>query len=227
MTPAIENDNTKVNLFLIDDHPVVLEGLRSFFIHYPWINIVGFCQNGLEAVEKLKFLEVDIVLLDMGLPEISGVKIAEKIQSEKIPVKILAYTMYNDPEYLKILVSIAVHGYLLKDSPVEELIHAIRQVAKGNIYYSPTIAGGLLRNLIIENPNKKTEVSKTLPTNALTSREREVLLLVTQGLKNREIAEQLSLNPRTAETHRRNIMSKLGIHSTAGLTRYVIESNFK
>jgi two-component system nitrate/nitrite response regulator NarL len=209
---------------LVDDHPVVIEGLKASLKNYNWIDIVAIATSGKEALAKIEMVQPQIVLLDIALPDITGVKIAEEARNGQHVPAIIAYTMYNDIEYLKLLVRAGAKGFLLKEGSVEELINALDAVAKGGTYFSPRVTGSLLEG-IFSGASKKTNQNDFLDQTILTSREREIIILIAKGEKNKTIAEKLGLNPRTVETHRRNLMLKLGIHSAAGLTRFAIEKD--
>lgn len=213
----------QIHLLLVDDHPVVIEGLKASLRNYGWINIVGSAFNGEEALEKIEHLKPEIVLLDIGLPGMNGIKIAELLQEKLVGVSVIIYTMYNETEYLRLLLKAGVKGFLLKDSSVEELTDALAAVSRGDTYFSPKVTGDFLTGLFNGEVAKYPHGAAASESEVLTSREREILILIAQGDRNKMIAERLGLNPRTVETHRRNIMMKLGIHSAAGLTRFAIE----
>lgn len=213
----------RVRLMLVDDHPVVVEGLKATLKNFEWIEIVDIATSGREAINKVNLSHPDIILLDVALPDITGVKVVEELKLNAKCASVIAYTMYNDTEYLKLLIRAGVKGFLLKESSVDELIGALDVVAKGGSYFSPRVTGDLLSGIFNSTSKKESSSGGGTDPEVLTSREREILGLIAQGEKNKTIAERLGLNPRTVETHRRNMMMKLGIHSAAGLTRFAIE----
>lgn len=217
------SQKAKVRILLVDDHPIVIEGLKSSLKNFDWIEIVDVATTGSDALVKANLSKPEIVLLDISLPDTTGVKVAEALRIECQDSAIIAYTMYNDLEYLKLLVKAGIRGFLLKESSLEELVGAIDVVAKGGTYFSPKVTGNLIVGMFNANNKKDANESEVNPS-VLTSREREILILIAQGDKNRIIAEKLGLNPRTVEAHRRNMMMKLGIHSAAGLTRFALEN---
>jgi two-component system, NarL family, nitrate/nitrite response regulator NarL len=204
-----------IRILLVDDHPVVRKGIGSCLARHRHLLIVGEAGDGLEAVAKAKELLPDIVLLDLDLPQMDGLTVAELLHKELARVKVLMLSMHQCPEFIPRILESGTRGYVLKNAPPEELVKAIETVNAGETFFSPEIARLAINQVVKGNgtgPNVRD----------LTSREREVLTLVAEGLSNKEIADKLNVGVRTVETHRERIMRKLGIHSIAGLTRFAL-----
>ena len=206
---------SRIRVLLVDDHPVVRMGISSCLARHPHLQVVGEAADGLEALAKARELLPDIVLLDIDLPQMSGLVVADVLRKELPNIKVLILSMYQRADYLPRILQSGARGYVLKETSPEELAKAIETVIAGECYFSPEIARLALNQLVQGNGNGPDLA-------ALTNREREVLVLVAEGLSNKEIANNLNVGVRTVETHRERIMRKLAIHSVAGLTRFAI-----
>lgn len=199
-----------VRVLIVDDHPMVTEGIQSILESYDDITVVGALNNGREAVEMVCELKPDVILMDLNMPEISGLNATEMILEKRPDTRILILSMHNSPEYISTALSHGAKGYVLKDVPTDEIKKAIEVVMDGGEYLctgaktalTPRIADG---------------------RETLTGREQTILLELAQGKSNKDVAGTLNISVRTVETHRNNIKRKLGISSTAGLTRYAME----
>ena len=205
----------RIKILLADDHPVVRKGIGACLGRHAHLVIVGEAADGLEAVAKAKELLPDIVLLDIDMPKMNGLAATEVLRKELPQVKVLILSMYLRSEYLLRILHSGARGYVLKDASAEELLKAIETVNDGGTYFSPEIAR-LALNQFAQGAGDGPDLAE------LTNREREVLILVAEGLSNKEIAQHLGVGVRTVETHRERIMRKLGTHSVAGLTRLAI-----
>jgi two-component system, NarL family, nitrate/nitrite response regulator NarL len=200
---------------LVDDHPVVRKGLSVCLARHEHLVIAGEAADGCEAVAKAKALLPDVVLLDIDMPSMSGLAVSEVLRKELPQVKVLILSMHQRAEYLVRILQSGARGYVLKEAPPEELVKAIETVNAGESYFSPDIAR-LALNRFVQGNGNGPEVA------VLTNREQQVLVLVAEGLSNKEIATHLDVGVRTVETHRERIMRKLDVHSVAGLTRFAI-----
>lgn len=208
----------KIRVVLIDDHTVVRKGIRVLLEQEPDIEVVAEAEDGLKGVDVCVEYEPDVVVLDMALPLLSGVEAARKIR-EKVPeAKILILSMYDDEEYILDSFKVGVSGYILKDVVVSDLVSAVQSVYRGSTFLSPSVSEKLRRQLQEGQPRGG---SKQGPAK-LTSRERQILKLIAEGYTSKQISEILKISFKTVQTHRAHIMEKLGVHSTAELTRYAV-----
>jgi two-component system nitrate/nitrite response regulator NarL len=200
---------------VVDDHPVVRRGISMCLARQPQLEIVGEAGDGREAIHRARELQPDLILMDIDMPQMNGLAVAEVLRREMPKTKVLILSMHSNTEYVLRIIQSGARGFVLKEAPAEELVRAIEMVNAGEAYFSPDVARVAL--------NKFVQGVGTSPeTPALTNREREVLMLIADGLSNKEIACQLNVGVRTVETHRERIMRKLDIHSVAGLTKYAI-----
>lgn len=210
----------RIKLLLADDHSVVRQGLRSLLIVEPDIEVVGEAEDGRMAVQMARSLAPDVVLMDIAMPRLNGVEATRQIVEEGLPCKVLVLSSYSDDEYVHQLTQMGAAGYLIKQTAADDLIEGIREVSQGNAFFSPLISKRLLDYHRVAALQVKP--LKTLGEQ-LTSREVEVLQLVTEGHQNKQIAADLRISIKTVEKHRQNVMNKLHIHDVASLTRYALE----
>lgn len=199
-----------VRVMIVDDHAMVAEGIEAILETYDDIEVVGTASNGNEAVELADQLKPQVVLLDLNMPGVSGLTTTEMILERQPEIRVLILSMHDSPEYISTALRHGARGYILKDVPSEEIKTAIDSVMAGEEYLC-TGARSSLQPQISDGREP------------LTSREQTILLQLAQGKSNRELADALNISVHTVETHRRNIKRKLGISSTAGLTRYALE----
>lgn len=200
----------QITVVIVDDHPMVAEGIQSILESYDDISVLATLSNGKEAVDRMSELAPDVVLMDLNMPEIGGLTATEMLLEANPDTRILILSMHDSPEYISTALSHGAMGYILKDVPTDEIKTAIDTVMNGQRYLCTGAKGSL------EPPEGGGRES-------LTSREQTVLLQLAQGKSNKEVAGVLNISVRTVETHRKNIKRKLGISSTAGLTRYAME----
>lgn len=201
---------------LVDDHAVVRSGLRMLLAGDPEIEIVSEATNGEEALGQAIALEPDVVLMDIGLPDLTGIEVTHELKASRPRVAVVALTIHEDEEYFFKMLQAGASGYVPKRAAPEELITAVRAAAAGEIYIYPSLARLLVRDYL----SGKHEPAA--PAEPLTEREREVLGYLADGVSTRDIAEALSISPKTVSRHRENIMAKLNLHSRAELVKYAI-----
>jgi|SRR5690349_9949184 len=206
----------KIRLLLVDDHPLVRAGIRSCLSTRKQLMIVGEAADGQEAIAKTKELKPDIVLMDINLPGTNGLEITRQLRRDAPKTKVLILTMHNNKEYVLQIVQAGASGYVSKDTLPEELAQAIEQVDRGEAFFSASVARFVLNDYVASSVRRKSGEEE------LSEREREVLGLIADGGSNKDIASRLGLSVRTVETHRARIMRKLGIRTTAGLTKFAL-----
>jgi len=208
----------KIRLLLVDDHAVVRTGLRMLLEGESDMEIVGEAENASEALNKISLLKPEVVLMDIGLPDMSGIDATRSIKQLAPDTAVVALTIHEDEEYFFKMLDAGASGYVPKRAAPEELITAIRVTAQGEVYLYPTLAKLLVSDYLTQSqqPNKQATLD------GLTPREYEVLTLLADGASNTEIAEQFNISPKTVARHRENIMGKLGLHSRAELVKYAI-----
>lgn len=204
-------------VLLVDDHSIVRKGCRAILENQKDITVVGEAETGQEALKKAKELNPEIIVLDINLPGLNGIEIINRLRSRHQPTKIVVLSVYQDEMYVYRALEAGAAAYVVKQGAAQELIDAIEAVAANQRYLSPQIATKLLDSL--KSPSQ--EVLPEAPP--LTSREREVLQLLAEGLSNKAIAERLQTSRRTVETHRRHIMKKLDLHTVPELVVYAIK----
>jgi DNA-binding NarL/FixJ family response regulator len=209
----------KIKILLIDDHLVVRDGLRSLLTAEADMEIVGEGGNGRQAVQMARDMKPDVIVMDIGMPILNGLEASAQIIEAGSTARVLILSSYSEDKYVHQLAEAGVTGYLVKESAAAELITAVRQVHKGNPYFSPSI---LKRILGLYRASQGTATEQGRGNEPLTSREQEVLQMVAEGHVNKQIAAALSLSIKTVEKHRQQLMDKLNIHDIAGLTRYAI-----
>lgn len=196
-------------IFIVDDHPMVIEGFKALLNQNTNITIVGSAENAYQAIDFFKKNEVDIAFLDINLPDISGIDLCKKIKTEFPSIQCLALSTFNDRNYVSKMIENGASGYLLKNSSKEEIIQAIETVSKGNMYFNVDY--------------QKQKVSKYDQKPILTRRELEVLKEIADGLTNQQIADKLFISITTVSTHRQNLMLKLETNNTALLIKTAVK----
>jgi len=199
-----------IRVLIVDDHPMVAEGIQSILESYDDILVVGTLGNGLDAVDQVGALAPDVILMDLNMPKLGGLSATEMVLERAPETRIVILSMHDNPEYISSALSHGAMGYILKDVPTDEIKQAIDAVMAGHRYLCTGAKGSI-------------EPKDGAGREALTGREQTVLLQLAQGKSNRDVALSLEISVRTVETHRKNIKAKLGISSTAGLTRYALE----
>jgi DNA-binding NarL/FixJ family response regulator len=206
-----------IRILLADDHKITRQGLRSLLEKQQDMQVVAEAENGRIAVRLAAEMAPDVVIMDVTMPDLNGIEATRQIVEASPDIRVIALSMHSDTTFVTEMLKSGAAGYLLKDCAFEELTRAIRTVINDKIYLSPSISGVVVEDYI-------HRISKTAPEDSdiLTDREREVLQLMAEGGSTKQIAIKLHISIKTVETHRRQIMSKLGIHTIAELTKYAI-----
>lgn len=211
--------NDPLRVVIADDHSVVRQGIRGVLEEVEGLEVVGEAGDGDEALRLVNELAPDVVVLDVNMPGRTGLQVAAELRAAGHATRVLILSMHDDPEYVLQAVRSGADGYVLKDVAPADLRDAVRAVHEGREYFAARVTQQLSVGLRqeIEEEQVRSRVD------ALTNREREVLVHVARGLTNREIGDTLDISPRTVETHRERVMGKLRIRTVAGLTRFVVE----
>ncbi|MDP2885138.1 MAG: response regulator transcription factor [Ignavibacteria bacterium] len=207
----------KIRLLLVDDHPIVREGIKSALSTKKNISIVGEAATGEEAMVKARKLLPDVILMDINMPGMSGLETSRRLRKSVPDSRILALTMHENREYVLEMTQIGARGYVFKDSSPSELLRAIEAVHAGEFFFSPRASQQLLKSFLKGEPRTDSQASVNL-----SKREKDVLQLITEGFKTKEIARLLGVTDRTVETYRHRLMTKLSVHSIAGLIKNAI-----
>ena len=209
----------KISIVLADDHTILREGLRALLIADSNFEVVGEARDGREAVRCVERLGPDLLLMDLSMPRMSGMDAIREIKKRYPDTKIIALTVHKTEEYLLTTLQAGADGFVLKDATHDELIMAIKNVMGGKSYLSPGVS-----EKIIEGYLKGKKSTQSLSSwGSLSQREREVLKLIAEGYKNKEIAGDLCISLKTVEKHRANLMKKLDLHNAAALTVYAVD----
>lgn len=210
-----------IRVLLVDDHKIVRDGLRSLLAKQMDIEVVGEAENGREALDQARELRPDVVVMDIGMRELSGIEATRQVVLEVQGVRVIALSMHSDRRYVADMLAAGASGYLLKDGAFDELVLAIRNVADGRTYLSQGVSGTIIDDYVKRLSASDSPASSSVGR-ALSPREREVLQLIAEGCSTKECASRLHLSVKTIETHRRQIMDKLGIYNIAGLIKYAV-----
>lgn len=205
----------KIRILLADDHSVVRQGFSAILRAQADMDVIAEATNGREAIEKARELQPDVIVMDVAMPELNGIEATRRIQEEAPRSRVLALSMHKDAVYVREILRAGARGYLLKDSIDTDFISAVRAVARGDGYISPAVSEAVLSDY---------RKHVTNPIDLLSSREREVLQMIAEGLINKEIATKLNLSVYTVEAHRGRLMEKLNMHSTSELVRFAIRN---
>lgn len=211
--------DNRIKVLIADDHAVVREGIRRILEDEPDVEVVGEARDGREAVDKALQLRPDVVIMDVSMPDVNGLIATRQIKTNDNDIRVLGLTVHESPDYFFSMLEAGAAGYLLKkDATSAELMTAIRSVHEDGVYLHATVNKWLIRDRLSRGP----AASKARLLEGLTGREEEILKLVAEGHTNQAIGEMLHLSPATVQTHRANIMQKLGLHSRADLVKYAL-----
>jgi len=203
-----------VKVFIIDDHPMVVAGLNSLLSQLDKIEVAGAVSNAFDAIPFLKKTKIDVILLDINLPDISGIDLCKKIHQEFPEIKILGISTFSERSYISRMIENGASGYLIKSASAEEIAEAIETVLQNKMYLS----------ISLEHLTKPLSITPSDNLPALTKREKEILHLISEGLTNNQIAEKLYISPLTVDSHRKNLLTKLNVNNTASLIRLAVQN---
>ncbi len=218
----MENDKSKIRVLIVDDHTIVRVGLRALLGSQPDIEVVAEAINGDEAILKTQELQPQLVLMDITMPGMNGMEATRQIKKLYPDIKVLALTMHESDEYFFKMLDAGASGYFIKGGSTNELISAVRTVCQGDVFLYPSMAKKLLSDYL---RRERTDSEKEI-SDGLTNREMEIIKLIAEGRSNQEIASRLVLSVTTVQTHRANIMSKLGLHSRTELVKYALKHGY-
>ena len=207
-----------IKILIADDHPLMANGIKSLFVDEKGIEVVATVCDGIEVLEILKNIPIDVLLLDIDMPEMNGIDCAKIVKKDYPEVKIAILTMHEEKSLIKNLVKIGVNAYMLKTIPKSELLNAIDIIYGGGQFFNADITKALLS----ENENIIQDQNPIVKT--LTKREGEIIKLIAQGNTNSQIGDKLFISPKTADVHRTNIMRKLDVHNVVGLVRFAFQN---
>lgn len=211
---------SKIRVVIADDHDIVRSGIRMMLMAETDIDILGEASDGQEALQLCRALQPDVIILDVQMPDMNGIEAARKIV-EETKTYVLALTIHEDEQYFFQMLDAGALGYVPKRAAPDELVTAIRIVAKGQVFLYPSMASALVSDYL-----SRVESGEEANNDELTPRQQEVLTLIAEGFMNREIAERLTISVKTVERHRENIMNRLNLHSRTELVKYAIRKGF-
>ena len=206
-----------IKVLVADDHKIIREGLCNMLDAEPDLKVVGAASNGREALALARKLSPDVVIMDISMPELNGIEATRQIRAEAPQAAVIALSMYADKRYVLGMLKAGVAGYLIKDCAFEELARAVVVVHRGETYLSPAIADTVRKALVT-----RIDQAPLTRSEELTERERQVLQMIAEGIKTKDIAESLHISVKTVETYRSSIMQKLGLFSVAELTKFAV-----
>jgi len=209
----------KHRIVLVEDHTILREGLRSLLHEHDNLEVIGEAADGRAGLRLALSKKPDLVLMDLSMPKMNGFEAIREIKKAEPAIKIIALTVHNTEEYILMTLQAGADGYVLKDTTHDELIMAVRQVLSGKRFLSPSVSGKIIEGYL----EGKKNMSSMSQFDGLTQREREVLKLIAEGYKNKDVANFLCISLKTVEKHRANLMRKLDLHNTSALTLYAVE----
>ena len=210
----------KLRIYLVDDHKLFREGLKLLLSTQDFVRQIYEASSGREFIEKLSFVDCDVVLMDIEMPGMNGIDATIEAMKMKPGLKIIVLSMYGDEQYYYKMIDAGAKGFLLKNSGIDKVVTAIQKVAEGESFFSEELLVNILNNMR-DNKNEAPEIAD----NDISERELEILYHVCRGLSNQEIADELFISKRTVDKHRANLLSKTGCRNTAALVMYAIKNN--
>ncbi len=217
---ALGHDRAPLKVFLADDHPIVMAGIKALVTEDPRFEVIGQAANGREVVRQVIELRPDLLILDISMPGLNGLQVAERLRKDCPDCRILALTVHEDRGYLRQLLAYGVAGYLLKRSAAEDLIRALTSMASGGLYLDPAIAG------LAVSVNAASETGAVASAADLSQREEDVIRLTASGHSNKSVATVLGVSVKSIETYKARAMEKLGIHSRVDLVRHAVSKGW-
>jgi DNA-binding NarL/FixJ family response regulator len=214
----MEQNQNNVRLLIVDDHQMLIDGIKSLLRKEKHIQVVAEALNGEAALEILKEKEIDLVITDINMPGMSGTELTKQIKEKYPDIKVMVLTMYNERGIVSEILMNEAEGYILKNTGKQELLDAISKIIDNGTYYSNEVM-----NIMMENVKKEKKIAEN--TKSLTPREIEIIKLITKEYSSAEIAEALFISPRTVDTHRKNILQKTNSKTLVGLIRFAFENN--
>lgn len=208
----------RIKILLVDDHQIILDGIKSLLKQNEEFLIAGEANNGRDALRFIQQIDVDVVLMDIDMPVMNGIDALKEISKNHPKIKVIILSMHQEAGMIKSLMNIGAQGYLLKSCSQDELVNAIRKVSSGHSYFSTEVTHSLL------NSNLGNQQVASPVNEMLTDRETEIIKLIAEGFSNKEIGSKLFISHRTVDTHRTNLMKKLNVGNIAGLISYAIKN---
>ena len=210
----------KLRILLADDHAIVREGLKSLINGHPDMEVVGEAADGRAVCAKANELHPDVIVMDVSMPDVNGVQATRDVRRQRPDVRVLALTVHEERSFLRDLMEAGASGYVLKRSAAEDLVHALRVVARGDMYLDPSVTAAVLGRLARTRPQRDSSDAD------LSERETEVLQLIAQGHSNKEIAGRLKISIKTVETYKARSMEKLGLTGRADIVRFALQKGW-
>ncbi len=207
----------KIRILICDDHTLFVEGIKAMLRAEPWLEIVGEARDGRQAVQLVKELKPDVLLMDVSMPDMNGFDATRRIREFDESVKVLILTMHDEEELVARCLEAGAAGYIIKDAPASQLLYAIETVQKGERYLSPVVLKKVVAGYVKNSQRPRTSYDR------LSAREREVLKLLAEGLSVKEIASRLNLSVKTVDVHKYNLMRKIDVHDRSELIKYAIQ----
>ena len=221
-----KSDEGKTRVLIVDDHSIVVEGIKSTLDKHEEFEVVGTASDGLEGIKQVRALKPDIVIMDISMPNVNGVEAAYDIKKINKNIRIVIFTMYSDKEYVLSLFRAGISGYVLKEETISDLVLALKSVKVGGTYFSDTVHEIIqqhMENLEMSEQGRVRQVEGEFIN--LSAREKEVFPFLADGMNPRQIAKLLRISPKTVESHKYNIMEKLNVTSVADLTKIALRKN--